>query len=150
MNNYDNMTQKQLRPACKAAGIKYGKMNVTQMRQALTLTTSRKALEATGKATPAEMPLPTGNATVVNPQQSPQQRRAGSVVQNDIRQPGEGTKCRAVWDALEGIAGVDESTVTVGDARSLAKRNDWNVNNTVIEFYQWRKFHGFSGRVKAS
>ncbi len=140
MNNYDSMTQKQLRPACKAAGIKYGKMNVTQMRQALTVNSSRKTLEATGRAAAETAPTPKAES----------KPRAGTVIRNGARQPGEGTKCRAVWDGLEGIAGVDESTVTVGDARKMAETNGWNMNNTVIEFYQWRKFHGFSGQVSAS
>ena len=140
MNNYDNMTQKQLRPACKAAGIKYGKMNVTQMRQALTVNSSRKTLEATGSAV-VGTPTPKAES----------KPRAGTIIKNGARQPGEGTKCRAVWDTLDDLVKnrkVGENDlygakdIMVVDARILAETNDWNMNNTVIEFYQWRKFHG--------
>ena len=147
-SNYDNMTQKQLRPACKAAGIKYGKMNITQMREAL-------IFHASEYLDPE--PEKQNNKEVTTAKAAPQQRRAGSVVQNDIRQPGEGTKCRAVWDAMDELAASSHGKnwggakgLTVGTARVIAEENGWNINNTVIEFYQWRKFHGFSGRVKAS
>ncbi|KKM01148.1 hypothetical protein LCGC14_1797390, partial [marine sediment metagenome] len=72
--NYDKMKQKQLRPACKAAGIKYGKMNVTQMREALDAKDAvAAALDHVGPAPKAES-----------------KPRAGTIVKNGARQPGEG------------------------------------------------------------
>jgi hypothetical protein len=66
--------------------------------------------------------------------------------QNGIKRPSAGGRCRAVWDAM------DEYRVNEGvlpDAkfvRALAVENGWNPNNASIEFYQWRKFNGISGR----
>jgi len=122
--NYDKMKQKQLRPACKAAGIKYGKMNVTQMREALDAKDAvAAALDHVGPAPKAES-----------------KPRAGTIVKNGARQPGEGTKCRAVWDSMDDFA--TKFVPTAQTARKMAEAEGWNVNNTVIEFYQWRKFHG--------
>lgn len=68
------------------------------------------------------------------------------LVKNDARLPNEGTKCRAVWEALDALAENNEA-VDLNDARLLAENNDWNMNNTVIEFYQWRKFHLISDQA---
>ena len=131
--NYDNVKRNDLRVACKREGIKYGKMNVAQMREALEA--KSKAAEAAFEVPPKAVPKP----------------RAGTIIHNGARQPGEGTKCRAVWDALDELVKdrkvgendlYGEKNLMVVDARILAEKNHWNMNNTVIEFYQWRKFHG--------
>jgi hypothetical protein len=57
-------------------------------------------------------------------------------VQNGVKRPSEGTVCRAIWDELDKHAGIDSKGV-----RALAIKNEWNLNNASIEFYQWRKFN---------
>jgi len=67
--------------------------------------------------------------------------------QNGVKMPSAGSLCRAVWDELE-------RAVTAGsphDAKSIkahAGTVGWNANNASIEFYNWRKFKGISGRSK--
>lgn len=36
------------------------------------------------------------------------------------------------------------------DLQPVAEEKGWNLNNAQIELYQWRKFNGISGRVKAT
>jgi hypothetical protein len=61
--------------------------------------------------------------------------------------PSAGSLCRAVWDELERavVAG------TPYDAKGIkahAATVGWNANNASIEYYNWRKFKGISGRSK--
>lgn len=63
--------------------------------------------------------------------------------QNGITRPSTGTQCRAVWDVCDSI----EAAGGKPDAKQMRKINDekgWNMNNTLIEFYQWRRFMGYS------
>lgn len=67
---------------------------------------------------------------------------------NGIKRPSVGTVCAALWEAVEAV-GV--AVCTAKDVRALAAQHEWNVNNSVIEFYNCRKFHGVVGRaVKAA
>ena len=68
-------------------------------------------------------------------------------VQNGVKMPSAGSLCRAVWDELERavVAG------TPYDAKGIkahAATVGWNANNASIEYYNWRKFKGISGRSK--
>jgi hypothetical protein len=64
---------------------------------------------------------------------------------NGVKRPSAGGACRAVWDELD--AAVQRGTPhTVKTIKLHADCNGWNVNNAAIEFYQWRKFNGISGR----
>ena len=67
---------------------------------------------------------------------------------NGIKRPSEGTKCRTVWDAMDTVVAKGESP-SAKLARALAEVAGWNVNNTVNEFYNWRRFHGIQGREAA-
>lgn len=63
--------------------------------------------------------------------------------QNGLKRPSAGTLCRAVWDECDRI----EAEGGKPDAKAMRAVNDqkgWNMNNTLIEFYQWRKFMGYS------
>ena len=33
------------------------------------------------------------------------------------------------------------------EVKAIAEANGWNPNNASIEYYQWRKFNGITGRV---
>lgn len=58
---------------------------------------------------------------------------------NGVKRPGAGGKCAAVWDYLD-----LSPAATAKDMRELATSVGWNMNNTLIEYYQWRKFHGLT------
>jgi transcription elongation factor Elf1 len=65
--------------------------------------------------------------------------------QNGITRPSAGTLCRAVWDACDEAQAAAGGTMP--SAKDMRKVNDdkgWNMNNTLIEYYQWRKFMGYS------
>lgn len=67
--------------------------------------------------------------------------------QNGIKRPSIGGKCRAVWDALDAYQAETGEVPTAKVVRDLAADEGWNPNNASIEFYQWRKFHGITGRA---
>ena len=65
---------------------------------------------------------------------------------NGVKRPSAGGLCRAVWDYLDGVV----ASGAVPDAKGVkadAPTVGWNPNNASIEFYQWRKFNGISGRT---
>jgi hypothetical protein len=66
-------------------------------------------------------------------------------MQNGVKMPSEGGMCRAVWDYLQAEcdAGREVSAKLV---KAHAVQVGWNTNNASIEFYNWRKFCGISGR----
>jgi hypothetical protein len=65
--------------------------------------------------------------------------------QNGVRMPSEGGLCRAVWDYLQNEC--DHGRMpTAKDVKAYAATVGWNTNNASIEFYNWRKYNGISGR----
>jgi hypothetical protein len=66
--------------------------------------------------------------------------------QNGIKRPSAGGRCRAVWDALDDYRRDEGVLPDAKFVRALAVENNWNPNNASIEFYQWRKFNGITGR----
>lgn len=69
--------------------------------------------------------------------------------QNGIKRPSAGGLCRAVWDAMDAQREANEGTVpSTQQVRDLALMHNWNINNAMIEYYQWRKFNGITGRAK--
>lgn len=70
--------------------------------------------------------------------------------QNGIKRPSAGGRCRAVWDALDDYRKETGDLPTAKVVRELAADEGWNPNNASIEFYQWRKFHGITGRQPAA
>jgi hypothetical protein len=61
---------------------------------------------------------------------------------NGVKRPSLGGVCREVWDFCDATP-----TPTAKAVREQALVAGWNPNNAAIEFYQWRKFNGISGRV---
>jgi hypothetical protein len=84
--------------------------------------------------------------------QKPTQVAVGLVIeknrpeQNGIKRPSAGGRCRAVWDALDDFRRDEGVLPDAKFVRALAVENGWNPNNASIEFYQWRKFNGITGR----
>lgn len=68
--------------------------------------------------------------------------------QNGIKRPSAGGLCRQVWDAMDALREQQAGSIpTSQQVRQLATDKGWNLNNTMIEFYQWRKFNGITGRA---
>lgn len=228
MTKFAEMDKNELRAACKAAGIKYSKMNNDQMREALAFEATPEELAAQ-KVRPVHQELDNGEnyeakkariaATIYTPEERESMGEAGvemvdgddrghcpdcgihlsnglahyadicdtdpkgagkmvyewtclgcggewgvklrhnrtanratgtglkieknREMKNGIKRPSVGGKCRAVWDALDAQAAT--GTIPVASVvKELADKNGWNKNNAMIEFYQWRKFNGYS------
>ncbi len=74
-----------------------------------------------------------------------EQKQEGSK-QNGIREPGPTGKCRDVWNLLNEISKHEQ--VSAPRARELAKMRGWNERNATIEFYRWKRFHGYSSTTE--
>ena len=70
--------------------------------------------------------------------------------QNGVKRPSAGGLCRAVWDACWAHQEITGTPPTAKEVKAIAETNGWNPNNASIEYYQWRKFNGITGRVKAA
>lgn len=66
---------------------------------------------------------------------------------NGVKRPSAGGVCREVWDECDAMLARNEQP-TVKALKELAPSRGWNANNAAIEFYQWRKFNGITGRAK--
>lgn len=72
-------------------------------------------------------------------------------MQNGIKRPSEGGLCRAVWDFCDAAREKNGGTPpTAKDVKAYAETVGWNMNNACIEFYQWRKYNGITGRAPAA
>jgi hypothetical protein len=68
--------------------------------------------------------------------------------QHGIKRPSAGGLCRAVWDACDELREKANGTIPSSEQiRALAESKGWNRNNAMIEFYQWRKYNGITGRA---
>ena len=67
--------------------------------------------------------------------------------QNGVKRPSAGGLCRAVWDACWAHQETTGTPPTAKEVKAIAEANGWNPNNASIEYYQWRKFNGITGRV---
>jgi hypothetical protein len=172
MDKFTEMGKDQLRAACKVAGISYSKLNNDGMREALRTAegnTSEEGAQAQ-KQTPAADPAPVAPKQPSKP--APKQpekaadRHTGTGLKiekdreerNGVKRPSAGGKCREIWDYLDdvyqgdgtGTAGSEGVMPTAKMVREASAEMDWNPNNASIEFYQWRKFHGITGRQGAA
>lgn len=121
--------------------------------------TPAPSASAFGAFAVSQLTAPSNTAPVEPQRTSTSQRVAGLKIEKDreqrngVKMPSVGGMCRAVWDALQSMMQHDEATgvasvPTVADIKKLAEEKGWNVNNASIEYYQWRKFHGITGRGK--
>ena len=74
---------------------------------------------------------------------APAKSKTRSETRNGVRRPIKG-KCADVWNALDNM--LPNGVPTIGNVRDLAKANGWNINNSTIEFYAWRKFNGLNNK----
>jgi hypothetical protein len=68
-------------------------------------------------------------------------------IQNGVREPKHGGKCYTVWAKLDTMrsAGMEP---TLPEVIAMAHAEGWNANNTRIEYYNWRRFHGYGAPAK--
>jgi hypothetical protein len=134
------MTKNEIRTALATLGVDApAKANLATLQALLELHTAPDA-------EPVTPPLPVA--------QKPTQVAVGLVIekdrptQNGVTRPSAGGRCRAVWDALDAYQRETGEVPTAKVVRDLAADEGWNPNNASIEFYQWRKFNGITGRAK--
>ena len=74
-------------------------------------------------------------------------------VRNGVKARTRGTRCGDVWDYCDAYYAQHGRVASVQEVREEAQKRQAagdatvNVNNWQIECYQWRKYHGVSGRV---
>jgi hypothetical protein len=175
--NYDAMGKEALRAECRDREISYSKMNNEQMRAALRADDAALAEtdfvheEQDFEMSQAELAGQAGRVTLSDYDKrqiadeaaaqhrelpaeqrkftTPRATRAGLKIEsnreerNGVKRPSIGGVCRAVWDFCDSLG-----TPTAKQIREAAPSKGWNPNNAMIEFYQWRKFNGISGRAK--
>lgn len=144
----ENFDRVELRTACKSAGIQYSKMKAHEMRAALIALLPVEVEPQGGEIVP-----PPGWETAGGETDAP---KTGLKIEknreerNGIKRPSAGGKCRAVWDVLDNLVAQPTATVagvTSKQVKELASQHGFNFNNASIEFYQWRKFNGVTGRA---
>lgn len=143
MRNYEKMGKTDLRAACKAAGISYGKMSVADMRAAL-------AARIPAATTPAPVAAPVVPHPVVAAAAKPAASKPAKmqrVEQNGVKRPGPG-KCLEVWEAMEALHAKTGNVPTAKDAIDWATAKGANVSNATQELSRWRKFAGLTKPAK--
>ena len=143
---YATMTKDELRNACKAAGIAYGKLNNDAMRAALNAAAPQpepEYLEHDDR--PEDDNIPGSYPDIVPFHNSGTKIEANRETRNGVTRPSAGGKCRAVWDALDGLAAA-ATKPTAAQVRELAAAHGWDKTTAMVQFYRWRKFSGVSGR----
>jgi len=63
----------------------------------------------------------------------------------DIYRPKRHGKCATVWNTLDKLS-AKSKVPTLQEMREIARKNNWNENNTRIEYYRWRNYHGVPKR----
>lgn len=136
-----------MQPTKKQIIAQLADLGVTAPRKANLATLSELLAQHTATETEqAPTPLPVA--------QKPTQVAVGLVIekdrptQNGVTRPSAGGRCRAVWDALSAYQRETGEVPTAMVVRELAADLGFNPNNASIEFYQWRKFNGITGRAK--
>jgi hypothetical protein len=171
-SNVETMGKAELRAACKAAGISYGKLTAAGMRDALKIRAAVNAVDAEskGRSAPAVAetlldaePVVTTVAQVVSVEPAapvaapaaavapakarkvaaPKAPKVPAEARNGIQRPRAGGACDAVWSALDKVHAAG-TVPTSKDARDLATANGWNVNNALCELSRWRRFNGLA------
>lgn len=158
MSKFNEMGKTELRAACKAAGIAYGKLNNDGMRAALIAKFPEAPVE-TKVQTPEVKTQPAPAAQPEAPKvDGPRPKVAGEVVQskslkiekgrasqNGVTMPSAGSICRAIWDALTAKQG----TPSFEDVRQLMVQHGWSRNTAFTQFQRWKQFHGVMPRDAA-
>lgn len=151
MSNFDTMGKAELRAACKAAGIAYGKLNNDGMRAALKAQEAPKAQKTEVKTQPAPAAQKTEKAT------SP---TAGTIVEatvqrvdslqiqkdrperNGVRRQSAGSIGDQLWTIYSNMQkALGDAKLAHKDAKAAAVERGFNPNSASIAFFQWVKFN---------
>ncbi|WP_298593606.1 hypothetical protein [uncultured Rothia sp.] len=68
-------------------------------------------------------------------------------IRNGVRHPRPGTKAYVFWKLYTELSKEQRSPVAFGDARPHIDNLGMNLNSARLEYAEWRKFFGVSGRV---
>jgi hypothetical protein len=164
MSKFDSMGKEELRKACKAAGIAYGKLNNDGMRAALKSKEAPAPAPApTPKAQKPEVktqPAPAAQKTDETVPAGPREKVVGEVVQakslkieknrearNGVKRPSVGSICREVWDALDASRSKTKEVPTFENVRDLMKAHNWQRNTAFTQYQRWKQFHGVMPRT---
>lgn len=155
------MGKVELRAACKAAGITYGKLDNAGMRAALeafavkkdadqgiarTSNGPRPVAAAAVKTAPVETPVVSSGprevitGTVVKPKSLKIEKVRDS--SNGVTRPSAGSICRAIWDALDSQRKSLKTIPTFENLRELMKANSWSKNTAMTQYQRWKQFNG--------
>lgn len=141
ITNIDTMNKSDLRSACKAAGIPYGKLTNDGMRGALRAAQATPEAVVTTTAPAVEVPAaPVTVAPVAKAAKVPKAAKSVKVpreFRNGVGRPKAGGACARVWDHLDA-----NGDMTVADIKKWAEGEGLNTSNAAIEIYGWRKFNG--------
>ena len=135
------MKRENARRAGVATGVPAELLEITVHKSADGVRFGWKAMEAPA---PAAEGAPTDAVVTTGKPKKAAAPKVQRIEQNGIKRPGPG-KCLEVWEWLDA-----NPTATVKQVREVAPSKGWNESNCQIEFYQWRRFNGISGRVKAA
>jgi hypothetical protein len=171
--DYAAMGKEALRKEMRDRELSYSKMNNAQMRDALRANDAEMGDMVQGEndfeMSQAELDAqtarkPAAQLTADDEQQiaaeaasrkpaAPRTRKGVTIEKdreerNGVKRPSKGGVCREVWDYLDLFQEMGPTLPTAKDVKAEAPKHKWNPNNAMIEFYQWRKFNGISGRAK--
>jgi hypothetical protein len=170
MSNFDNMGKEELRAACKAGAVKgWGKMNNTQMREALAAKQAEMGIPATIQQTEApvaevvkeaeqlpvedsrkpvvEVPVEAPAAPAPAPVAAPKSKSAGTKIQKDreerngVKRPSAGTICAHIWASLDAHLATYKTTPSFKDLKVLQDQNGWQRNTAVTQYQRWKEFN---------
>lgn len=166
---FSEMGKEELRANCKIVAIKgWGKMNNTQMREALSAV---QAAVSTGNDEPvssasevvlnkvaadqAAMIAKEDEAAVIapavvaaqptNPERKVQKNRP---TQFGVTRPSDGTICADIWTALDKILSTGVHPTTK-DLATLRDQNGWQKHTASTQFQRFRQFNGIMPRSTA-
>lgn len=70
--------------------------------------------------------------------------------QNGVRRPKPETLCGRAWAIFDGVSSQLGSPAPIRDCLVIARDQGLNENNVKVEYAQWRKFNGVSGRITST
>lgn len=167
-NLLDTLTKTQLRAKCRELEIKnYGLMNNTSMREAIAEKLRVKAKEekeveesveerrariqkavqeASSQIEKKTLVIDGKKAKKLEKVEENKGRRGYKIEkvrkeQNGVRMPSIGTICHNLWEIYFSM-----DHPTIKKVKEVADTYGYDRTTATIQFYQWRKFNGISGR----
>lgn len=148
MTAFNEMNREALRQACRDENISYGKMTKEQMISALSEKATEKRLAEQAKKEATRKALAVAIEADKSKDAAPKAKKEPvvKIEKNGIRRPKDGTVCGKIWAAMDDFVESKGAFPDSQDVHLMIEANSWNKNNTIIEFYRWRRFNGKYGR----